>query len=72
MILSSKSNLTSIYVLKVNNRNTTIRPEICSRIKTTEGRQITSGKTPFFLLPSSLIQLKIFSKILYIRLQKSS
>ena len=56
MILSSKSNITGIYVLKVNNKNTRTKWKICSKstIKTTVWQQLTSQKiTPLILIKCS-------------------
>ena len=63
MILPSKSNLISIYVLKVSNKNTNIRWDIYSKstIKAAEWHQLTSGKILF--LPTPLILIKCSENI---------
>ena len=64
MILSSKRNLSSVYILKVHNKNTRTRGDICSNPKITavELRQLTKRK--IFFPPTPLIFIKLREKLL--------
>ena len=63
MILSSKRNLSSVYILKVHNKNTRTRGDICSNptIMAVELRQLTKRKT--FFPPTPLIFIKLGEKL---------
>ena len=63
MILSSKRNLSSVYILKVHNKNTRTRGDICSNptIMAVELRQLTKRK--IFFPPTPLIFIKLGEKL---------
>ena len=64
MILSSKRNLSSVYILKVHNKNTRTRGDICSNPTITAVELCQLTKRKFFFPPTPLIFIKLGEKLL--------
>ena len=63
----------SIYLLKVNDRHTRTRCEICSKltIKTSERRQDTEGDEEYFILFTFILRISLYKLTLNLRKNKT-